>query len=315
MKRVHKEYSHSFLLEPTKLTRLIGVIHERLGDYPDTVIADRFDVLMKGNRHDETDTLEGVLAIENSKKYRVERLIIVASATRAGTSQAEVRVDFGVSKNEKSDRVDFAVSKIQKKSGEPEYITVDVQSDDAHWNSTMLSEVEEQVERTEHKVSPVLLAGVVVVAFFILGLLASELGRFPEYRDLSNVAWLDDGSLDRVEKAVKENRTMTEEEVREVISRQYRNVLFFKRPPTPPPKGVKRRTVLIGIPVLVVAACFVLLVNCYPRKVFLWGDEVERYSNLVHRRRLIWQVIIGVMVIGVLGKFFSEGILSSLPIE
>jgi hypothetical protein len=52
-----------------------------------------------------------------------------------------------------------------------------------------------------------------------------------------------------------------------------------------------------------------------PRKnaVFLWGDEVERYNNTLQRRRIVWNIIVGVTVVGVLSKFFFEGLSGWFP--
>jgi len=48
-------------------------------------------------------------------------------------------------------------------------------------------------------------------------------------------------------------------------------------------------------------------------RVFLWGDETERYTNLLQRRNRLWTIIIGVTLIGVGAKFFSTSLDSLLP--
>ena len=66
---------------------------------------------------------------------------------------------------------------------------------------------------------------------------------------------------------------------------------------------------LIGIPSLVVAVCIVaLLTMCYPRAVFLWGDEVNRYADLLLLRGRLWNVIITVLVGGIASKLLYDGI-------
>jgi len=127
--------------------------------------------------------------------------------------------------------------------------------------------------------------------------------------------WLDQKALDRVEQIVNENRPMTDEEIREITTAQLRNVLLYKRPrPEPPRPGRTRRLLLIGIPfLLVMGLAGYLVVTCYPRSVFLWGDEVDRYNAILQRRRVLWSVIVGIVIIGVLGKFLSEAFLSWIP--
>ena len=43
--------------------------------------------------------------------------------------------------------------------------------------------------------------------------------------------------------------------------------------------------------------------------VFLWGDEVERYNKMLQTRRIVWNIIIGVIVVGVLSNFLYAGLI------
>ncbi len=95
MKQSHKEYEKAFLVEPTKLTRLLERIHERLGDQEPA--QDKFEVFLTGGRREEATSLDQVLALENSRKRKIKRLIILCSAAAIepfGTKR-EIEVDFG----------------------------------------------------------------------------------------------------------------------------------------------------------------------------------------------------------------------------
>ncbi len=96
MTQIHKEYERYFLLEPTKLTRLIDKIHERLADHPHTSTHDYFTAFLRGNRREELTNVDDVLALDNSHKHKIQRLLIVCSASTAGSVRAEheVEVDF-----------------------------------------------------------------------------------------------------------------------------------------------------------------------------------------------------------------------------
>lgn len=107
---------------------------------------------------------------------------------------------------------------------------------------------------------------------------------------------------------------MTDEEVREITTRQLRNILEDQRPKQSPQKGRTRQLVFIGVPFLIVLACgLTLLLTCYPRTIFLWGDENERYANVLQRRKALWAVIIAVTVTGVASKLLFTGVDSWLP--
>ncbi len=80
MMQVHKEYTRAFLLEPTKLTRLLDTIHERLGDHQCSTTHDHFEVFLSGKRREELTSVDAVLALPNSLKQRIIRLVITCSA-------------------------------------------------------------------------------------------------------------------------------------------------------------------------------------------------------------------------------------------
>lgn len=85
-----------FLLEPTKLGRLVDKIHERLGDHQNIRLHDTFEVFLTGNRCEERTALDEVLALDNSRKHKITRLIVTCSASPPGAARPEheVQVDF-----------------------------------------------------------------------------------------------------------------------------------------------------------------------------------------------------------------------------
>ena len=138
MPQVQKEYARPFLVEPTKLTRMVDKIHDRLAEQAEGAARDRFEVFMSGDRHEELTSLDQVLALDNSRKCKIQRLIITSSV---GASEhfAKVQIDFGVTKTRAPGEPQTAARKV---------VAVDVRGNDRGWTSRTLSDVEEQVERT-----------------------------------------------------------------------------------------------------------------------------------------------------------------------
>jgi hypothetical protein len=90
---------------------------------------------------------------------------------------------------------------------------------------------------------------------------------------------------------------------------QLRNVLHMGTNSQPSGWTIRRK-VFLGVPLLIVLACAVYIVaKCYPNAVFLWGDEVERYNKMLQTRRIVWNIIIGVIVVGVLSNFLYAGLI------
>ena len=75
MNQVHKNYPYPFILEPTKLTRLQEVLHDRYREDKSDP-EDHFEVFLTGNHVLEMKTLEAVLQVENSRKKEIERVRI-----------------------------------------------------------------------------------------------------------------------------------------------------------------------------------------------------------------------------------------------
>ena len=299
MINVHKEYRQSFLLEPTKLLRLIDKIHERLQDHQGATLHDTFEVFLSGDRREEMTSLTQVLALDNSRKHKIRRLVVTCSASSPGAPRPEHEV-----------QVDFARVQPTGTGGSARVVGVSVRGDAAGWASRTLSEVEEQVERSwlHHARPVVVLLGLLVVSVvFLASPFVSLQTQSPQALDW----WLNPSDMDHIARMLDHRQTLTDEELREVSTMQLRNLLAGRRAKPQTQENQTRRALFLAVPLSVVVLCTaILLVTCYPSVVFLWGDEVERYERTVQRRKTMWGVIIGVTVIGVASRFFFENVSS-----
>jgi hypothetical protein len=254
MTQLHKEYDQAFVLEPTKLTRLVSIIHERLADHANTSTHDTFDVFLTGGRREGMTTLDDVLALDNSKRRKIQRLVILSSASTAVAARPEheIQVDFAGPKASSTTTTDG--SKV---------VAISVRSEAAGWSSRVLSEVEEQVERTRQRLGRPLIALVALLSVGLVVLTSQfvSLRLAPEPQRM----WLGKADLDRLEVMLAERPTLTGEDLREIASRQLRNILDAERPRRAPPAAPARRALFIAVPLAVVLGCaLVLLTSCYP---------------------------------------------------
>jgi hypothetical protein len=194
-------------------------------------------------------------------------------------------------------------------------IAISVRSEAVGWPSRTLSELEEQVERTWLRyLQPLLLLSGLLVGALVLLLSQLPLSFGPTTQDVIRAMWLRDHDLDRIDQLLSQDRSISDEELREITRRQLRNILDDQRPKRSSQTGRTRQMVCLVIPLVIVVACgLVLLITCYPKAVFLWGDELERYTNLLQRRKTLWGIIIGVPVIGLLANLLIIGVASWLP--
>jgi hypothetical protein len=297
--RVDKEYPQPFLLEPMKLRRLVDVIHERLDDHHCTTRLDHFEVFLSGNRREEHDNVDAVLAVGNSRKHRITRLLITCTAGKKGATRPdhEIQIDFARSK-----KVGSNVNKV---------VGIIVSSDAPGWPHRTISELEEQVERTWQHYWQGLLILLVILLFALLVIVVqvASLPSMPNTLDVTRTMWLRSPDLDHVEKMLRNGRTITDEEMRDIATRQLRNVLEDQRPK--PKTGRFGQAMYVVTPLLVILICGgILMFSCYPHAVFLWGDEEEQYRKLEQRRQMLRSIIIGVIVIGLLANLLTAGIAS-----
>ena len=208
------EYPKPFILEPTKLERLLEVMHELLASRPGTAtVRDHFEVFMTRSHGEQLENLDDVLALDNSKKYRIERLTIRSLAADAHNVVAyDIKVDFGVVKPRKGAQPTSATAKM---------VTVDARSDVLTWNRQVLSQVEEQIERTWlRQATPIVALGILAILLLAFFLVQFRPVFRPTASDYAQVMWLDDEQMDIIEKATNENRPMTDAELRAVSTGQ-----------------------------------------------------------------------------------------------
>jgi hypothetical protein len=302
MRQKHKEYTRPFLLEKTKLDRVMDIIHRRLHDHQDTTTRDDFEVSLSGQRREESNSVEDLLKLDNSRKSKIQRLLITCSASTKGAARPEHEI-----------QVDFDGRIVDKMMTAK--VIVSVRSDEAGWNDRALSEVEEQIERTSLQDVPIrvgLLLLIASVAVALLLLLLSSLSSVCPAMEAAGAMWLRTPDLGRVEQILKQGRTITDEEMREINTMQLRNLLE-EQTPKPAFTGWTWKKTCVGGPLLIVLACALyLLFACYPNAVFLWGDEVERYNKRLHTRRTLWNFIIGGVAFSVLSKFLFAGLVGGL---
>jgi hypothetical protein len=295
MKQIHKDYIRPFLLETTKLNRLMDIIHDRLDEHPDTKKSDDFVVFISGKRREEMTSAAELLNLDNSRKSKIERLLITCCASTEGAARPEHEI-----------QVDFDGRNVGQTKTK---VTIIVRSDNAAWSDRALSEVEEQVERTSlneapHRVALSILA--LSVFFFLLFLFVSSVASFNSVNGDADIMWLHSHDADRIQQILKQNRTVSDEEMREINTMQLRNVLQDSQGSKP--SGWTRQKTFVGVPLLIVLGCVVFLsLKCYPSAVFLWGDELERYNKMIQTRRNIWNIIIGITVVGVFSNVLYMG--------
>jgi len=298
VKSIRRSYKIPFLVEKSKLGRLVTVVREKAAEVNN--IRERYEVHLSSRKLVETTALDEVLQLDNSERNRVERLTVVFEVIPTGEPDA--------AEQRESISVDF--------DGRlPAEVEIVVRSDNTRWATEVFALAEEQVERVFQKEVMYKLANRRELFPLLVAFLAAALGMFTSMfaqdvhvPHLVGNMWLTETDMKELAPTLQDPRTP--DATGEVLRRQLRNIQAERE------RGstIRRvlgswRTWLLALPVFVAIPCFLyLLLRCYPGAVFSWGDEEGRFARLVSKRRLVWSVIIGFAVIEVLSNLFGVGL-------
>jgi hypothetical protein len=298
MPAARKTFKSPFLLEKSKLTRLLEAVKARFEQaaLPAHLL---FQVQLRGQKLIQTASLDEVLAIDNSSKSRIEDLYVTCGDTETSDTPRNhiITVDFDGSP--------------------PASIEVGVRGKDSAWVNETFAAIEEQVERTlQRSVLTRLsyskaLTSALLVGVFLAGIaIYVDLMYSHAPTKLTNNMWLTDQDLKELEPQLSNGNNLSADKTADILSRQIRNVAKVrKEPPAIVPMLVQRRTIFVlGPCLLVLTALGYLYFKCYPFAVFLWGDAEDWYKEIVTRRNIIWTGILIALAVGVLGNLFVLGL-------
>lgn len=299
MKVLSKVYSSPFIAEKTKITRLLKVIQDKLSEHTGQV-AEHFELRFHDGKTFETGSPDDVFGLDNSARNPIRRLVISCSTTPAGAAHPAHKAE-----------IDFDGLATKTK------IAATVLSDSIKWATESLDVIEEQVERTlQSGIMPKLSAtlGDIIISWIVGVLfLTATLGVLLAPSTPSKVAdtmWLTENDLRELSTTLERKPNLTSQEAAEVLTRQIRNLTAGQKPHSNPIAWLfSWRLLLVLPPLIIISVAFSYLVlKCYPRAVFPWGDCGELYGTLVSRRKTVWQVIIGALLIGMVGNLFVLGV-------
>jgi len=289
-----KQFDSPFVLEKSKLRRLIEAIESKLKENGRTPEFD-FEAHLHGQKVVETASIDEILALDNSKRNRVERLVFSCTTSDPNTKT----VDRG--------------STVEFDGRARTQIYFAVKGDNAGWVGETFRTVEEQVERTlvqsimnrlsHRRFSEFYLASLALVLLMIVLVFTLTTDLMPAR--LTNAMWLTNQDLKELG-TIQSDPALAREKAGEVLSHQIHNLAVARQQRySIIARATQWRSILLIIPsVLILAALAYLYFRCYPSAVFLWGDAEEWYKSLQQRRRFIWTAVVAAFVIGVLANLF-----------
>jgi hypothetical protein len=303
MPAIYRARTDPFVLDSSKLTRLMNVIKEALAPLADPR-ADSFLLFLSDYRHVDLDALDHVLALDNSTRARVQRLSILCGAghNTDGSPRNAITLAF-------------------EGTNRPRHmIRISVEGESTKWVSNTFSVVEEQVERTFNSsfwarmiADPKAHVIMVALAGLTLGLLTVGIPYLLESQ-LWKSMWLTSDDLRELSQTpgilLGDGSVLPSE----LLKRQLVN-LAAEQDRSRFQLFQDWRVYVVLLPFFIMAGSLVYLTRLYPPAVFLWGDAEEWYRGIQRRRDILWNVVIGSLLLGFVtnlavfafGDLFSSG--------
>ena len=303
---ITKSYESVFILDASKLSRLLNILEERFCALKMAPILSFELTTKKGKSFHATD-VKNVLEHDNPINNPIIDLMIEYYDTKDDPHYL-CKISY--------DKQD---SKMQ----------IRIQSDNMKWGNDLFAEIEEQIERSFIKswvyslksdeyrgitfsIISVLM-GVLASTFLAFSLIHGDTNIKVKTEDrltasdiehLKNISKKSNSIEDKIDflydlnKRKLENTSLNEDKKENELTSTLRKIKDYS----------DWRIILLMIPIIIIILCMIYLFKyCYPGSLFLWGDYIEYYQTLLERRKFLWNTVILALLIGIIGNLFVFG--------
>jgi len=294
-----KPYPHqSFLLEPTKLVRLVDKMHEQFD--PDQLPTDDFTAFMKDGSSQTLQDLNGVLQLDNSSRRKIERVVLCSTASPVTDNPKILRIE-----------IDFGVPVVAGSAEKSGGASISVAGSTVAATQKSLSEIEEQVERSWIKNWPERAMIGAILGISLLLTLGPQVSfsRASSY-EMASTMWLQPEQVREISEKLSSSGKFSDDDERDLVRKQIQNLAqaVGEREDTNARKD-KNRILAWGCWLFLLLVSIILWTYGLPSKVFLWGDEKSRTATRATFKGLLWTFLIGVAILAPFSQLFLRGIL------
>lgn len=287
--RVKKSFSSAFVLDKTKITRIINIIENRYGQ-----IEAKYALNLKNGKSIDLVTIEEVFNQDNA----VKNPIVSFEVKFEDAERPIVSVNLSFDNSERSN------------------IALQVVGIDPRETNQLYAELEEQLERTVHSGWVLKLRSMklglsligVMLGIVLLIIVGNSFFGGPKVSDLH---FTKEG-LNRLEELAKSADTM-EKKVDFLFELDRGSIAALYKSSNESRVSLRdlfaKRNLLVGVPLLIIGGLiFYGIIFLYPTAVFLWGDYENHYNQLVARRRGVWSVVVVAFGVSIVAGLFMIGL-------
>lgn len=285
-----KSFKSIFLLEKSKLSRLLNIIEDKYkdaGKNPNSV----YNITLKNGKKIVVHDIEHILAHDNAIKNPIVNFAIKYKYSRDDDiNECEIIYDKTKSK------IDFSI-----------------ESSSVRFSNELFAEIEEQIERSIVKswiyaIKKDLLSNIMllfmlitIISFIIAGLYKepNQYSKDTDFLSDSNVQHLLNFSKNAQKNDDKLDMLYNYYLIRLVnMTKKDKpfsfNDFIYK---------VDYKIILILLPFIIIIISFgYLIIYCYPGSIFLWGDYEDYYNSILNKRKIVINAIVITLLIGIIGN-------------
>ncbi|MCP4747989.1 MAG: hypothetical protein GY874_17905 [Desulfobacteraceae bacterium] len=292
--KVTRYFTNAFILNKTKLYRLCEVTNKRFKLISGAnEIKTIYEVELKKGKKHSISNIESLFDLDNSLINPITKLSIQWEFEDEDYNSTTISVDFS------------AAGSLINSS-----IAVTGSSPSFNWLNETVGEIEEQLERcylsgliykikNKYAFSHILALTIAFVLLFFSIFIEGE--QKDQRFELSDKELIYLSSIAEKAKTNDEKIDAIFQTIGKLYLKKSDKLKLYEL-------FVDIRLYFIISPLLIILISWgYLYKKCYPLYVFEWGDCEENYKKLVDRKKFLWNVIIGSLVIGIFGNLFVYG--------
>ena len=293
---LNKSFGATFILEKSKLLRLLNIIEEKyksIGKKPKSIFA----IILKNGKQMGVNDIEHVLGHDNAIKNPIDFLGINYEC------------------HNEDDVIDYDITYSISKSE----IKVTVKSSNVRFANELFAEIEEQVERAivkswisnlkrtissdPRRIAPLIVSIIMMLILIPIIILVEPQqniyrNNFLSNSDIQHILKLSEKVQtidDKINLLYKYNMLQLDNIKTNTNLYSFKNI-FLK---------FDLKLIFILLPFFIIIFSFVyLLIYCYPGSLFLWGDYEDYYNRIQNKRKFVFNTILVALFIGIIGSLF-----------
>lgn len=287
--RIYKRFNKSFVLNKSKSFRINDIIESSLKKNTINNVNRIFKLSLNNEKEIIFQDFNDIFEVDNGRKNKIENLRLIWSS-----NDLNIEIYF---------------------QSEPE-ISIEITSSNLEIANQIFAEIEEQIERVTltdwlyliiNNDSKFIFYPLILMLFTFLSTFIIH-DKTVIREDILNLS-----NSEKILLIKKADSTKTNDDKIDFIYTSIRHMIKIDSNPEPSSlflnflTNYKNYTIIVPIIVCILMIWYVLA-YCYPKCVFEWGDMADDYLGIIERRKLIWNILIGSIIVGIITNFFVWGI-------